>query len=353
MNALDTPRNLTISDVARELGVSAATVSMAFSGKGTITSKRREDVLKAARELGYEPNPLAQRLRGRATNTVAFYSPALDPGVTILKVQHIQTLLNRAGYELQLHARPYETSVGRKAAQFLRSLRLEKPRAIICNAGWHFGEAEADELQAFEEEGGIAACLSYKVPFSGNFDQVVYGGGHEVALAVEHLSELGHRHIGLASHDLESAHFSMERGGFEEEMRVRGLEVRAQWLFEAPQRYMGSLGAAAAQFLALRDKPTAMIVGPDSAASAFLHHLLRAGVQVPRDLSLVALGDAGDVAPHAAVPLTAVSDPYREHSEQLSSLLLERLSGKYEREARTQFVRGQWIERESTAPPAR
>ena len=348
MSALTPPR-LTISDVARELGVSAATVSMAFSGKGTITSKTREEVLKGAQQLGYEPNPLAQRLRGRATRTVAFYSPAIDPGVTVFKIQHIQTLLNRAGFEVQLHAQPYEASGGDPAG-LLRLLRMEKPRAILCNAGWHFGAEEAAQLEAFEAEGGTVGCLSYKQPLPYKFDQVVFGGAHEVGLAVEHLAELGHKRIGLVAHNLEDMDASMERGAFLHEARRLGVEARPEWLLEAPIVYGAPLGERAArQFLALTDRPTAMIIGPEEAAASFLHHLMRAGVQVPRDLSIVALGDAGQSARHAAIALTAVSDPYKAHCDLLVQLLLERLSDSYIGEPRTHWVQGQWISRESTA----
>ncbi len=349
MSAVTTSR-LTISDVARELGVSAATVSMAFSGKGTITPKTREEVLKGAQQLGYEPNPLAQRLRGRATRTVAFYSPAMDPGVTVFKMQHTQTLLNRAGFEVQLHAQPYEPTLGGEPAGLIRLLRMEKPRAILCNAGWHFGAAEAAQLEAFEAEGGTVACLSYKQPLPYPFDQVVFGGAHEVKLAIEHLAGLGHKRIGLVAHNLEATETSMERAAFLHEARRLGVEARPEWLLEAHMIYGAPLGEKAArQFLALANRPSAMIIGPEAVAASFLHHLMRAGIQVPRDLSLVALGDAGESALHAAIALTAVSDPYKEHCDLLVQLLLERLSDSYIGEPRTQWVQGQWISRESTA----
>lgn len=56
-------KRATIQDIARMTGVSVATVSGAFSGKRRMSAQTREAVLTKARELGFEPNPHAQRLR--------------------------------------------------------------------------------------------------------------------------------------------------------------------------------------------------------------------------------------------------------------------------------------------------
>ncbi|MEG0448119.1 MAG: LacI family DNA-binding transcriptional regulator, partial [Comamonas sp.] len=68
-----TPR-ITISDVARQAGVSRTTVSHALNGRGQVDPATRLKVEEAARALGYRPNRHAQRLRTGGANMIALMS---------------------------------------------------------------------------------------------------------------------------------------------------------------------------------------------------------------------------------------------------------------------------------------
>jgi DNA-binding LacI/PurR family transcriptional regulator len=340
-------KSLNIAQVALELGVSPATVSMAFSGKGTLAPARREAVLKAARELGYQPNPLAQRLaQGRDNKTIALFLPGLDAGATIYKVQHIQTLLNERGYRVQLHSRPYQKPE-QDDDELMRVIRMEKPRALIVNAGWYFGGADEKELREYIAEGGDVVVLAEGKPLDLACDQVVKDEAHSLERVLEYLVAKGHRDIGFLSKspllDLPSHHAVP---------RVFGeLAARPEWEFSTPGLYYDLAGREAAQqFLALKQRPTAVVADDDAAATAFLNTVTRAGVLVPRDVSLVARQDS-DRLECALVPITTVTNPYRAHGEYAVKLLLERLSGEYSGEPRTEWVQGELIERESVAPP--
>lgn len=68
-------RAVTLQDVADRLGVSRSTVSYAITGRGRVSEDTKQKVLAAARELGYQPNTLARRLRGSQTGIVALRLP--------------------------------------------------------------------------------------------------------------------------------------------------------------------------------------------------------------------------------------------------------------------------------------
>src|SRR5262249_35803509 len=85
----------TIHDVAEALGLHKSTVSLARSGKGTVSAATRARVLSAARELGYHPNPLAQHLaRGYRDDLVCLFTGVLDVGLTTQKILAIQQALS-------------------------------------------------------------------------------------------------------------------------------------------------------------------------------------------------------------------------------------------------------------------
>lgn len=75
MSNENTDKIMTIHDVARELGVSASTVSRAISGKGRIGDATRERVLKYIEEKGFYPNASAQGLAQSKTNNIAIILP--------------------------------------------------------------------------------------------------------------------------------------------------------------------------------------------------------------------------------------------------------------------------------------
>ena len=70
-------RRPTITDVAREAGVAASTVSRAFTRPGRVNAGTRDHVLAVAERLGYAPNPAAQALESGRSNTVALVVPCL------------------------------------------------------------------------------------------------------------------------------------------------------------------------------------------------------------------------------------------------------------------------------------
>ncbi|HEX8833140.1 MAG TPA: substrate-binding domain-containing protein, partial [Abditibacteriaceae bacterium] len=106
----------------------------------------------------------------------------------------------------------------------------------------------------------------------------------------------------------------------------------------------------AEHFLALKEKPTGVCIINDHAASAFINSVMRAGMQVPGDVSVVGHDDIA-AAKAAIVPLTTVRRPVERLSLALVETLCKRLNGDDQGPPRDQVIRGELIARESTAPP--
>lgn len=336
--AFDKP--MTIQQVARELGVSPSTVSAAFSGKGTITAQRRVAVLESARALGYEPNPVAQRLRnGRCPKTVGLFSLGLDFGVATRKIQIIQRLLSAQGYGVPLYVHSAGNVV--QQSELMLTLRRQQPRAIIC-ATRNLHPDTLAELEKYRGEGGIVVC--YDEAMKIDCDQVEFDREDNNYQTARHLLELGHRDLG----------FYMERlspdgprfRGFERALHEDGLQKRDEWLFSGGPSENGGM-LLAQQFLKLKRRPTALCVVNDHAASAFVNAVLRAGLRVPEDVS-VACHDDEPVTRSSMVSLTSGTQPVQKIAEQVVQLLLSRLDGSYCGPPRSVQVRGELIVRDST-----
>jgi len=109
----------------------------------------------------------------------------------------------------------------------------------------------------------------------------------------------------------------------------------------------------AAQWLKLpeRKRPTAMCIVNDVTASAFVNEILRAGLGVPHDLSVVSHDDS-PAALHAMVPLTSVSHPLDEIANQTVEFLLSRLNQTFDGPPRRVVITGALVTRQSTSAPS-
>ena len=342
-------RPATIWDVAQRAGISKSTVSRALAGEAKVSPSAREAALKAARELGFEPNPNAQRLvRGESNPTIGLFSPDLDLGVGTRKMQAIQHLLGSKGYVVPVHAYGYrESGVLLKPEELLRGLLRDCPRAVVCNTGNAPGEAMQQELLRYRASGGVAVCYDWQ-PLDGA-DSVVFDREDNSYQAVRHLLDLGHREIGFyCARGPLSPRWRGAMRAFEE----AGLTLRPEWSF-VPKHYIEFEEGAielAAQFLALQSRPTAMCIVNDHAAAAFCSEVMRAGVRVPEELSVIGHDDAC-IARCAPVPLSTVSHPIAPLAGAVVEMLESRLRGDYTGAPRTQILRGELVVRQSTAPP--
>lgn len=342
-------RPVTIKDVALRAGVTTATVSFTLSGKRKASPKTKEAVFKAAEELGYLPNPHAQRLANGGCEKTISLLWTIDLGISTEQASFIEHRLDEAGYSVETHATPtYVSDAGAKQAQLVSALCRQKPRAIICRSR-ELDEASFSQLRRYEQDGGIVVC--YGGTDNKSFDHVVFNRGDSIYQAASYLLELGHRKIGLSDHAHDLRPKDPAFVGFRRALGERKVEVRDEWLW-ANCCYENAGACLAEKFLKLEDRPTAMCIINDVTASTFVTQLHRAGVRVPHDVAVVGHDDT-PAARHALVPLTTVSHPVEGIARPIIKMLLSRLEGSYNGPPRCIEVKGDLVARDSTATPTK
>jgi LacI family transcriptional regulator len=345
----------TIHDVAGALGLHKSTVSLALSGKGNVSAATRQKVLAAARELGYEPNPLAQRLaHGHRNATIGIFSGVLDVGLATEKILLIQRALSERAFEVPIYT-CFDAAgdASKSQAAQIRQLCRQRPRAIVC-ATQMLERAVFDELYAYQRDGGIV--VSFDLPAPLECDQVVFDRDHNAYQGARQLLEHGHRRIGV---DITPNHAwlsgtagdpqSYRLQGFRRALEEFGAPLRDEWLFRNPAYERGG-AEMAQQFLQLRERPTALCIVNEYVALAFMVEVMRAGLRIPADVSIVS-HDNQMIASYCPVRLTAASQPVETIARTVVDLLLDRLEGRHEGPPRTVTVRGELLQRDSVAPP--
>lgn len=349
MTSTRTQKQVTIDDVARAAGVSLGTVSGAFTGKKRMSEETRQTILLAAKKLHYQPNPHAQRLaNGRCRNTIIVLSLAQDLGVATQTSEGIQRRLQEQGFSVPLSTYHYWSArSGLAQLDFVRDACSQKPRALVCNTTYLLPESWR-EIMRYRDEGGIVICYGFSSS-SIDVDLVCFDEEDSTYQAVRHLLETGHRRIGYSMHGGEAKLDTTRVQGMRRALAECGLKLRPDWVLRSGMYEEG--GARLAEnYLALRRRPTALCIVNDVTAAFFVQQLMRRGLRVPHDVSVVGQDDT-PAAAHCIVPLSTVSQPVDEVAEGVCALLKQRLDGSDEPPQKI-VVRGRLIRRESVASPA-
>lgn len=339
-------RAVRLTDIAQSLGIAVSTVSMAISGDPKIAESTRLLVKAKADELGFRPNPTAQRLlKGFNPGEIALVMHDLDQGILTQTASEIRNELAKRGFRPTIHITPALEDGIQGQTDALRTLRHERPEAIICFLA-RINNAPLEEIRRYRQEGGHV--VSYFNPLPLDCDQVIFGEEHSTRLAVEHLIAQGHRRIGFCTHG-ELDRESYRCRGFLDAMADAGLSVPDEYLISGG-RYEEGGCEIAHRFVALEERPTALHIVNDAQVSGFIAELYRLGYRVPQYVSVVGTDDIA-AARSNWVPITTVSVPSHEIAEHVVSLLASRIRDGYRGEPRTEILRGELIVRQTTAPP--
>lgn len=333
-------RKATLEDVARLAKTSKCTASRALASKGYVAERTRQEVLNAAKELNFEPNIHAKRLLNGASDVVSMICFGADLDVAIRKNLLVEQSITELGFKVPVYSGRYGSY--HEVAALISQIRRERPRALIC-ANLEFPLGALAELKAFCDDGGLMVC--YDAPVDIDCYKVIFDREHNTYAAAKHLVDLGHKKIGFYYNAILLP--SDRYAGFCRALNDCGLEPRSDWLFQG--RYEEGGARAAHQFLALQERPTAMCMMNDCAASAFVAEVQRHGVRVPQDLSIVS-HDNLPIAQYSATPLTTMSNPIDAIAKAVVDLLKEVIETRRIRPGKTIICRGELIDRGSAIP---
>ena len=339
MAASPLPRPVTTHDVAARAGVSQATVSLVLGGnpRARVAAGTRERVLKAAEELGYRPNILARGLvRGRSYALGVIVRDLASP-FFVEVVRGIERVAAEAGYAVLLcDAR--ETS----AVRHLEALRGRLIDGVILDPVG-VDALPPDELSELN-------VVVVDRP-SGRWPGVASDALAAGRLAAEHLLSLGHREAAFLGPATEVHAFRMRERGFAQGLREAGVTLPSGWLRRAPATVAGGEGAMRA-LLARPPRPGAVFCANDLMALGALKGCAAAGVEVPRQVSVMGCDDI-EMARVVTPELTTIAVPAREMGARAARLLLRQIEKKEEGEPRPgRLLPVRLVVRGTTAPPS-
>jgi DNA-binding LacI/PurR family transcriptional regulator len=271
-------RRPTLEDVAALAGVSRALVSIVIRGAPGASAQTRERVLQAAADLGYRPDTRA-RLLARTRSQLLGVTFNVRHAFHADLLEGIYAAAEPAGYEVVLSALTPSRDE-RHAVETLLDYRCE---ALILLGS----EIAAQWLADFGRRVPVVV-VGRRLP-RGSVDVVRTADDEGMRQAVDHLVALGHQEI-VHVDGGRNPKAADRRRGYRMAMRRHGLAGRARVL---PGGQIEEAGAAAARTLLEQSVlPTAVVAYDDDCAFGLLDTVLRAGVSVPTDLSVVGYDDS-------------------------------------------------------------
>lgn len=334
---------VTAKHVAAAVGLDPSAVYQVLSGRGRISEAKRKEVLDAAERLGYHTDPLAKRLRlGRGAKDVPIISFDLDRGVLVRTVLALQRLLTTQGFQSPVHHH-WRTGGSSSLAHF-RRVFMERPLAVISTESV-LDEETLAEVARYQAGGGL--FITVGIPSPAKCDQVAFSEFDNTRLAAGHLLDLGHRAIAFAT-QMDCTVEEPRVQGLIQAHRDRGLEWDARWLLPGGMYEEGGVRAAK-RFLELYPRPTAAAIVNDISAIAFMNELMRSGLRIPADASVIG-HDGLPEAVHSLVRLSTVTRPSLAMAEAAVAVLEGRLGGTISGPWVTKNLAGEVQLGESTAP---
>lgn len=308
-------KKTTIRDIAREAGVSPATVSLALNEKGNLPEERRKAIRALAKQMGYQPNAMARALRGASTDCV---------GVVINYFNNPFFRSMFAGLESRADEYGVSFTVSQSRDQLereRRNVRLMAERGVDGLIVLPCGDNHT-HLQEIATSHNIPIVLISHT-LEGSFAAIEADNSRGARLVAEHFLELGKRaNIHLAG--------PQEKSG----IRLRNEAFSAVMLQRDPSFslednvfYTKNLTAEGGymlmdSILQKHTPPCSIFAVNDEVALGVMHYCRQHNLAVPKDVAVAGFSDI-DILEAYGIPLTTVHIPARRMGENAMELILD------------------------------
>lgn len=337
----------TIKDVAKEAGVSIATVSYVLNNKlGMVSDQTRDHVRATAREMGYRPNITARNLQASRASLIGYawqITPEeLDASPMMAQFMfYLAQAVEAAGYHMLTFTHPPENPIT-VYDELIRSGRID---------GFVLAETkQADPRVAFLLENDMPFVCFGRTNNDWEFPWVDTDGRAGMRCAVDYLAGMGHHRIAFMGWPPDSLSGNDRFRGYLEGMTAHGIPIHNSFLIRSdyPKGQIDRILASWQQLPAI-ERPTAVIVIADFIAIEVIRAAERHGFHVGKTLSVVGF-DGIPIGQIIQPALTTLHQPMQSISQALLELFQNALTNRVHR-GKSRLIAPELIIRESSGPP--
>ncbi len=310
-------RKITLQDIAKRLGLSSTTISLALRDHPRISQATKDRIRALIAELNYEPDPVARALVVGRSNLIGVIVPnSSDPyysevflGIEdAVRAANFHVLLSNGSYDLDSYALRVKEMMGLRVGGFLIAPPFfqERPRLPAF-------------LQDLRDRRFPVVLVNRRLK-PALFHQVSADYTAGVRMVVETLASLGHHRVAYVSGEPALLPIRQRYADFRRMAARHKFDHDPQLSVTAPLTPAGGYDACRRLWAGVERKPTAIVVVSDTVATGVLRFLLDQRVRVPEDVSLISFdGIAASEFTHPS--LTTIATPLFETGRRAFELL--------------------------------
>jgi len=335
---------VTIKDIARELGISPSTVSRALKDHPDISSETKKAVNALADKLNYQPNIVALSLRQKKTNTIGVIIPELVHFFFSTVISGIEDIANQAGYSVILTQSNESIEREKRDIKALFNSRVDGMLISLSRETTNF-----DHIESILSK-GIPMVFYDRMYTNPNTSKVIvddYVGAKE---AVEHLISQGYKRIA----HLEGAPGLMisidRKRGYLDALKQHKMEIDNSLIEACPSANQEEGQKVTKKLLGLANPPDAIFTNNDPMAIGAMMAIKEKGLKIPQDVGLVGFSN-WSLGALIEPTLTSVDQPGFEMGQEAARLLIRQIEAgdkDQEPQPETKVLKTKLIIRESS-----
>ncbi|WP_455624998.1 LacI family DNA-binding transcriptional regulator [Parabacteroides sp.] len=310
-------KHVTIKDIAEALCLSTSTVSRALGDDKNIRRETKEKVLAAARQLGYNPNPVALNLKYGRTNTIGVIVPEMTTPFAAEVINGIQEILYPEGLKVIIAQSNEDPRTERENLRLMERFRVDGIIISLCD------QFENREEYIRLQRQGIPLVFFDRIPGDLDVSKVRVDDYAKSFFLVEHLIRSGRKRI---------AHLQAPSSLYNATERARGYkDALAKFRLPYDDSLVIKTGVtidngkeAARRLLASGVSFDALFAFTDTLAIGAMNELRERHVRIPEEVAVASF--SGTILSTIVNPrLTTVEQPLREMGRASAALALEKI----------------------------
>ena len=312
---------LTMKDIAREFGISVATVSRALKDSPRISAERRAAIQQYAREHNFTPNAIAESLR------LSKVQPIKVIGVIIPEFTHFYFSSVLSGIEEEASANGYRIMVAQSNEQYEREVRICQSFLENKVCGVIVSQAkDTHQYRHFQEllDAGLSLVFYDRICTGVNASRVVVDDYMGAYNAVTHLIESGCKRIAFYGSPMQLEISKNRFNGYKDALLKHGLAYDETLTRICDNRTDAE--AITPEILQMENRPDAFFAVNDDTAIGILYTAKHMGFRIPNDISVCGFTN-GQRAVACDPMLTTVEQRGKRVGEEAANILIGLVEG--------------------------
>lgn len=331
---------VTIKDIAKELKISASTVSRSLKNHPSISDKTKKAVVDLAKKLKYKPNTVALSLRSSRSKTLGVIIPQLVHHFFSKVISGIDDVAFKAGYHIMISQSDDDYLREVRGTEALLAARVD---GILCSLA---KETRKNEHFINLQDNGIPIVFFDRICKSLETDRVIVDDKKGAFLATEHLILNGCKRIAHYSAPQNLAIGRNRFMGYLEALEKYGIAYEKELIVQCDSHNQAL--SVTHSLLSMENPPDAIFAVNDSTAAGAMISIKNKGLKIPDDVAVIGFSD-GIISTIIEPNLSSIEQHGYEMGRKAAEILINRLEGNVENyDPKTHEIKTELVIRDSS-----